>query len=240
MQVFQYNYHRPKTVKMKFTLAIITVLLSMKLFQVQAQDGETIRTLTQESMVNNSDGVQIELAWLLADPFWEYLINVNPETANTETGEEFYRIVSEYTIIVVVMAQSRGNITFTSEEEMRKGMSLKGQDGKNYEPLKSSDVSAELNMILGIFRPIFGQFLGEMGANMQFFVFEKENKKGGVIFDPAAEQDVTLEVQGTSLTWDLPMSSLISEKRCPEDDELMNGTWNYCPIHGDKLEEVED
>ncbi len=164
---------------MKFTLAIITVLLSMKLFQVQAQDGETIRTLTQESMVNNSDGVQIELAWLLADPFWEYLINVNPETANTETGEEFYRIVSEYTIIVVVMAQSRGNITFTSEEEMRKGMSLKGQDGKNYEPLKSSDVSAELNMILGIFRPIFGQFLGEMGANMQFFVFEKENKKGG-------------------------------------------------------------
>ena len=36
------------------------------------------------------------------------------------------------------------------------------------------------------------------------------------------------------------MSSLISEKRCPEDDELMNGTWNYCPIHGDKLEEVED
>ena len=69
---------------------------------------------------------------------------------------------------------------------------------------------------------------------------KRKTRKGGVIFDPAAEQDVTLEVQGTSLTWDLPMSSLISEKRCPEDDELMNGTWNYCPIHGDKLEEVED
>lgn len=234
-------YFSSKNIQMRFALITLLFLSSLSVFHVRAQDGEMIRLLTQESMVNNSDGLKIELAWLLADPFWEYVINVNPETANTEMGEEFYDIVTEYNIIIVVVgSQSYGRLRFTPEEELRKKMSLKGQDGKNYQPLQSSQLSDKLNMMLDIFNPIFAQMLGEMGANMRFFVFEKENKNGELIFDPTSDKDVSIKVDETVLTWNLPMSSLVPKKRCPKDNEMMNGTWNYCPIHGNELEKVEE
>ena len=226
---------------MKQIISAITLVLLSASFQANAQGAEKIQLLIRESMVNNSDVSRIELAWVLTDDFWEYCIYANPETAGEDIADEFYEVVTEYNIIAVVVGkQSGGGVTFAGEKEMRKTLSLTGQDGKKYTPLNENSLSDKLRMTLDIFRPIFGQFLGEFGANFQLFVFEKENKIGELIFDPTQEEDVTIQTLGTSFTWNLPMSSLIPEKRCPEDGELMNGTWNYCPIHGKPLEVVEE
>ena len=226
---------------MKRFLTLFFFAASLNSAPVYAQDAETIRLLTTESMVNNTDGMNLHLAWYLADEFWLYVVNANPDIAGTEAAEAMYDMVSEYNFVAVVIGKNTGaGFSFASEEKMRKSMFLEGQDGKRHRPIGTDEMDYELLLMLDVFRPIMGQFLGELGENFNFFVFEKSNDIGELIFDPIADQDVTLNAEGVSFTWSLPMSALIPKKRCPEDAELMNGTWNYCPIHGNALEVVTE
>jgi hypothetical protein len=226
---------------MKRFLTLFFFAVSLNSASVYAQDAESIRSLVSESMVNHTDGFSLSIAWYLPDEFWAYIINVNPDIAGTEVAEEMYAMVSDYNFIAVAIGQNTGaGISFTSEEKLRGSMFLTGQDGKRYLPIQPDEMEDDVLVMLDIFQPIMAQFLGELGQNLIFFVFEKTNDKEELIFDPISEKDVTLNAVGVEFTWNLPLSSLIPKKRCPEDAELMNGTWNYCPIHGNALEVVTE
>ena len=78
--------------------------------------------------------------------------------------------------------------------------------------------------------------LGKMGENMYFFLFQKEDNPRDRIIHPTKEEKFTVKLGGEKLHWNLPLSSLLKPKKCPVDNEIMNGSWKFCPFHGVKLD----
>ncbi|WP_291871339.1 hypothetical protein [Maribacter sp.] len=74
---------------------------------------------------------------------------------------------------------------------------------------------------------------------MEFYVFTDVDEKGNKILDPTSESNFSVFYNGDSFNWRLPLGSLIPKKRCPLDDEMLNGSWKFCPWHGKELLEIE-
>ena len=84
--------------------------------------------------------------------------------------------------------------------------------------------------------------VGDFGANMQYFVFDDLSANDERILNPLAEEgDFTLNVvKDFSAEFETPIPALLLDKICPKDGESLNGSWEYCPHHGDKLEEATE
>jgi hypothetical protein len=77
--------------------------------------------------------------------------------------------------------------------------------------------------------------MGQLGENMNFFVFddiESENKR---ISDPYLRGNVQISIKNKDYKWRTPLGTLLPLKTCPADGERMNGAWDYCPWDGEKL-----
>lgn len=104
-------------------------------------------------------------------------------------------------------------------------------DGKDYLPIKN--YPEDISTMLSYFKPIFKQMLGQMGESMELYVFDNHEK---VIPSPYTKSEFVVHMNSTSYSYKLPLSELVMKKTCPKDGEKLNGSWDYCPWHGTKLE----
>ena len=50
-----------------------------------------------------------------------------------------------------------------------------------------------------------------------------------------SDNDFKITIDGFGKELNLPLSSLLKEKKCPVENELHSGKWDYCPYQGKKL-----
>ena len=80
------------------------------------------------------------------------------------------------------------------------------------------------------------QMLGQFGQQMEFHVFPEKAQDGSLIAAPLSRGEFTVVFnENEDFKFKLPLSSMVEKKACPEDGELLNGNWEYCPWHGKKL-----
>lgn len=108
-----------------------------------------------------------------------------------------------------------------------------------YAPIPEAEVSEDEQTVIAVFRPVFSNMLGQMGQNLDLLLFPLQDAHGHALADPLNPGRFTINVFDEKFTWRLPLGSLLPQKRCPEDGEMLNGAWTFCPIHGVKLEEVQ-
>ncbi|MCX6832606.1 MAG: hypothetical protein NT028_10850 [candidate division Zixibacteria bacterium] len=84
-------------------------------------------------------------------------------------------------------------------------------------------------------RPMLKANMGEMGANLNLFLFPAQGKDGDPICPTTKKGSFTLSVDGRTYTYKTPLASLVPAKRCQKCQEECSGLWNYCPWCGNKL-----
>lgn len=190
----------------------------------------------KETQKSSTESGEISIAWWIPKEFWE--ITFNREKTMTEKQiDEFIKLLSPYVIFAVVDGKigSFGGVTYTSVDSIANSIELIDNEGKIYRPLETYDLSPDIQNLLSAFKPILKNMMGQLGENMNFFVFKDIKDKDKRVADPLSNGFIHLNFCKKENKWKVPIGSLLPLKKCPFDNELMDGSWNYCPWHGEKL-----
>jgi hypothetical protein len=109
-------------------------------------------------------------------------------------------------------------------------------DGEKYRPLQDKEITSEVASFLESLRPSMASMAGAFGEGCHFFMFPARSSDGGRIADPRESGNFSVRVGDRSFSWRLPLGSVLPPKRCPVDGQMLNGAWDYCPWHGERLE----
>jgi hypothetical protein len=126
-------------------------------------------------------------------------------------------------------------ITFKSADEIRPTLKFVDSSKHVYLPLADKDISPLALRMVNQFQPIMAKMLGQFGDGMHVFLFDGTGGNGKPAFEVDKPNRFLLTWEGTTTKWALPLASVLPPKYCPVDKEVMQGNWNYCPIHGAKL-----
>lgn len=188
-------------------------------------------TIVREIQQWDKSSESMKFVWWIPTEYWELASVDNP--AMTEAAiQEINSIVEDYTIV----AAFDGKVTtygFRPADTLI--ISLIDDNGKEYQPIPTAELPDPTVGLLSVLKPVLSNIIGQMGKNMEFFVFPAYKKGGRRITDPSSDNPFTISLNEALFNWKLPLASFVPPKTCPVDNEQMNGTWKYCPHHGDKL-----
>jgi len=109
---------------------------------------------------------------------------------------------------------------------------------RTLEPVQT--INPELELVLGIFKPILGAAMGNLGKNMHFYVLDDRTKSSKRLLDPYHAGRIRVQLaktQGDIMTAEIetPLDALFVPRICPNGREA-HVSWNYCPWSGTQLE----
>ncbi|XLS29662.1 hypothetical protein ACJD0Z_02310 [Flavobacteriaceae bacterium M23B6Z8] len=197
--------------------------------------------LISETQREANEADEIGIVWWIPTEFWELSFRDDPNIGESE-AQAMMDIIKDYTLVAVVKGKMGifGGVTYESKKSLEETLYITSVDGDIRKPLTENQISPDLINLLGMLKPVFSNMMGNLGENFHFFVFDSKNSSDKFMFHPLSEDDFTVTVDKDDVfEYDLPLSSLIMPKICPEGKKELNGKWNYCPIHGIALETQE-
>ena len=112
----------------------------------------------------------LALAWWIPNEFWESILS--RETTSEGDKKAMLEAMSGVSLLAVVQADitAFGTFKFYSIEEIEKNMtiSFSGADGKKTRLSPMHKINHDLEVVLGVFKPILGAAMGNLGNNMHF------------------------------------------------------------------------
>jgi hypothetical protein len=136
---------------------------------------------------------------------------------------------------------SSGVPTFTSKSLLQDHVFLEDKSGTAYKPIDEEDIEAGVRNAIIMIKPIFSNMLGQMGDNMNFFLFPAQTKDRKKAYEATKEGEFSIRFKGVPdagdqvFQWTLPLNSLVPAKFCPRCKKEENGSWKYCPWCGSPL-----
>lgn len=217
--------------KISSFLVIILLVYSENSF---AQDKKIdLNALILETQKQSQTMDKVSMIWWVPEEYWRASFEQSSGVNATQV-EEFLKALRPYIVIVALDGDMGplGGITYKSKENIQSSMYILDSVGNKYYPLENDKIDSNTNNFLSLMKPVFANMLGPVGENMNFYLFSAKNEKGNNIIDVRKEGKFSLFMDKTEYKWRLPLSSLVPPKICPIDDEKLNGTWKFCPIHG--------
>jgi hypothetical protein len=204
--------------------------------QCHGQGTTDLQAIIRETQKSSQGPGQISLVWWLPEQFWQVSLGQRP-TITKAQADQFLKIIRRYTTIAVLDGTTGpfGGVTYTSEEAIRTGVTIKDAKGESYAPLRESAVDPDMKNLLQILKPVITNMLGAMGQNMHFLVFQSKSKNGGPIADATAEGTLDVLLMGKEFKYRLPLASVLPLKYDPSTQESFPGNYNYNPFTGSKL-----
>jgi hypothetical protein len=153
--------------------------------------------------------------------------------------------MSGISLLAVVQADisSVGAFKFYSKEEIEENMTLSysGADGKRQKLTPVQSIDPDLEIVLGVFKPVLGAAMGNLGNNMHFYVLNDRAKSSPRLLDPyrKGQIDIRLARRDNVLmdaSIEMPINALFVPRKCPNGKDA-HVSWVYCPWTGKKLEE---
>lgn len=208
----------------------ITAKLSAQDFKVN------INKLTEETQQLSESPDTMRLIWWIPTEFWQTIFEQDNNISRFE-ADEMLSNFEKYTMVAVIDGDIKddGTITYKTAETTFKNLVVIGKDKVEYTPLYDDEIDEATRNLISIMKPMLGNMLGALGQNMHFYLFQKRDNPLDKIVNPINKEDFTVKLDKDNFNWSLPLGSLLKPKKCPEDNKLHNGSWNYCPYHGKKL-----
>ncbi len=189
---------------------------------------ETQQTKTGSNLVT--------VAWWIPVEFWELALSQDKNMSKNDIAE-FKEVLKPYVLFAVIDGKMGpfGGITFVPEDSIKNTILLTDYEGNRYTPIEKHELNADVLNLLLVINPILKNIMGQLGENMNFYVFTDIKNKKERVADPYSEGYIHLTFCDKKFTWKTPVGSLLPAKICPVDGEKLNGAWKYCPWHGEKL-----
>lgn len=217
----------------------ITLLLFLFLCfsAVGAQDFQiNINKLTAETQQLSESPDKMKLVWWIPTDFWKAVFNQDKNLPKDQS-DLMLGYLEKYTMVVTVDGDIdvNGDVSYHSSDEIFKNLKVVDEKGEKYAPLLHDEIDLDTQQLINIMKPVLGQMLGNVGENMHFFLFQKKDDPLNKIVDPLHSDSFAIELSEDRFKWDLPLSSLLKPKKCTVCNEYHDGSWTYCPYHGNKL-----
>lgn len=215
---------------------IITLIaLSLNLIGQAQVDKIDINELLAETQISGGESGEISIVWWIPVEFWIGSFQSDQSVSQNDL-DEIIDILEPYSMFAIIDGEMGpfGGMTYTTFDSISKSIELVGSDNKTYKPIDENQLNFDVQNLLSSFKPILQNMMGNMGANMHFFVFDDYNKKSRIA-NPLKEGRIKINVIGKKIEWRTPLASLVPKKVCPVDNKKLNGTWKFCPYHGNEL-----
>ena len=219
-----------------FIFFIISLFLPLLGFS-QAKENEQVSldALLNDTQFSSDNTQMFEFIWWLPRKFWEVSYAQDP-TSSKEDFMELNEIFEDYELFGVVKGDIGhfGGITYYPEEAILKELVI-NYKGENLIIVPKEEISADFSNFFMIIQPMLGNMLGQMGNNIHFVLYKSIRGNEVLPVDPLGSGVLTIKLGDFERTVDLPLNSLLLEKKCNEDGKLYSGKYIFCPIHGKKL-----
>ena len=216
----------------------LLVLVSLFLVSTSFKSSVDVTKLIKETQqTRNADG-KLTIAWWIPVEFWEDSFR-NSDRLTEKQSAEFIATLRPYLLLAVMDGSMKplGSIDYVSYDSIYNSLSFVDQSGNTHKPLTSDEIDSEVNSLLTIMKPMLKNVMGSLGENFNFYVFKDIDKKNNRIADPLRKGEFSFSFCEKTFSWSTPLSALTPPKRCPVDQKEMDGTWTFCPYHGEKLVE---
>ncbi|HCS21775.1 MAG TPA: hypothetical protein DIW47_14660 [Bacteroidetes bacterium] len=225
-----------KTNKILYLLPLLCIMLLSATPTRMGEPQIDLAAFVRQTQIMKNSGNHIKLTWWIPTDYWEIALKDNPDVSPSQVSA-IVSALEDYVLVCAANLESdgSGSLKKTSEADLRKGLSLLDENGKKYLPLEEDDIDAGALAIAGSVKPMFSKMLGDVGKGMHLYFFKVQS--GGKNLIHAGEKgNFTIVHSETEFKWELPLPILMPAKICPVDQAEMQGNWNYCPIHGNKLD----
>ena len=182
--------------------------------------------------------------WWIPNEFWESILS--RDTTTSESNKKaLLDAMSGISLIAIVQADisAFGTFNFYSKEEIEQSMKLSftDADGKKQRLLPVQTITPDLEVVLGVFKPILGAAMGNLGNNMHFYVLNDSSKSSPRLLDPYQKGQIDIQLARRDKVLmdagiEMPINALFVPRKCPNGKDA-HISWVYCPWTGQRLEE---
>ncbi len=216
---------------------VVCFLLTLVCSQLAAaQDFQVnLNKLISQTQLVSEDPDRMRLVWWIPEEYWVASLAHDPATASE--AQRIIATLKDYSVFAIAdgAIDGLGGVVYVEQTELEKNLSIIGSNGDKIKPLSQKKINEEAKAFLGMMKPVFAGLAGPFGENMHFVLFSNENPEGDRLLDPMKEGGFTVQLFNESLKWELPLGSLFKPKTCPLDQAQWDGTWKFCPKHGEEL-----
>jgi len=200
------------------------------------QDKIDLTKLTNQTQQFQQTENDMNFCWWLPIEYW---IASAQSTGNQSISDAVFiqQVLSNYEIFAFLKGDVSdiATVTYKPKTYFENSIEIKNENGELLQYVKEDEMSAESQTILFLLKPLLQNLLGEMGNNLHFFAFKAYNSAGKRILDPKKEGNFRVKTVDNEYLFRLPLGALLPPKTCPIDNEEFDGSWKYCPYHGNEL-----
>lgn len=224
-------------------LTVSTYSMAAEKKNLKDVDTDAFAADTQVTPQGSGDN-HLALAWWIPNEFWESILSRDMTTSESDK-KAMLDAMSGVSLLAVVQADitSFGAFKFYSKEEIEKNMLISFSDasGKRQRLSSMQTIDPDLEVVLGVFKPILGSAMGNLGNNMHFYVLNDKSKFSPRLIDPYQKGQINIQLSrrdGGLMTAgiELPINALFVPRKCPNGKDA-HISWKYCPWTGKQLGE---
>lgn len=200
-------------------------------------------TTDTQVMLQASGDKHVALAWWIPNEFWQSILARDKNTSEADK-KAMLDAISGTSLLAIVQADITplGAFKYYSMEEIEKKMQISFTDaaGKSYKLKPLQSIDPNLEVVLGMFKPILSSAMGNLGSNLHFYVLN-DKSNASRLMNPYQKGQLTIQLARKesalmAANIELPLNSLFIPRKCP-NGKPAHISWQYCPWNGERLAE---
>jgi hypothetical protein len=201
-----------------------------------------IFTSETQTTFSEAGDSHMAIAWWIPSEFWESLF-ARDETMSEFDREQMLDVLSNVSLLAIVQADisTFGAFNYYTQAEVEKKMvaSYTAANGKRHKLPPMHTISPDLEVVLGMFKPVLSSAMGNLGSNMHFFVVNDKPSTSTRLIDPYHDGIIAIQLMkrnGETIhaRIETPLNSLFIPRKCPNGKDA-HVSWKYCPWSGERL-----
>ena len=220
---------------------------------------ESLAQDSQKSAENTPDN-HLNLVWWIPQEFWAASF-AQEGSLTPAARDDLLRVLEKYSMLAIVQADvgTFGQFKFYDRAKVAGALEVEVESPTGTIKLQASDADAELEPLIAVISPILASAMGNLGANMHFFVLEDRGQRSDSanasvrdsgagspgkpsdrrVLDPYEQNTIRVAIKTTAgerlvARIETPLNSLFVPRMCP-NGKPAHVSWKFCPWNGERL-----
>lgn len=188
-----------------------------------------------ETQYSSDSADDLEIIWWIPTEYWNVVFAQDPMASAAEL-DAITDMLKEFVVVIIIKGKMGvfGGITYDTKDNVRASTKINFK-GEDLLMIDEDKISPDMVNFIGMIKPMMENMIGPMGENMQVLLFENPKNKSLLPINPYSKDELNFSLGSFEKKVQLPLSCLLKDKICPDDNEALNGKWIFCPMHGTKL-----